>query len=125
MACSQDSFGPDAAILVGAFGSAVDPAELLATRVGVQLNLGCGGYFISRDPLHVDSAGSFRVHGTLRPDGALYIGPLMDAVITGLGDAASASADMTLQVEGGSPQAPVHYVLHEGTSFQGSLVCPQ
>lgn len=66
-ACSADSLGPDPVVLVGSFGSVLDPAELLATRVGVQLNLACGGYFITREPLRVDAAGDFRVHGKSYP----------------------------------------------------------
>ena len=124
-ACGQESLGPDLTVVVGSFGAAADPAQLLATRVGVQLNLGCDGYFVSRDPIRVDAAGGFHVRGKAYPGGGLYLGPLADAAITGLRDLASRSVDVTLQVEGGGPQLPVQHVLHEGTTFQGSLVCPQ
>jgi hypothetical protein len=124
-ACSQDSLGPDLTVVVGSFGAAADPVQLLATRVGVQLNLGCDGYFISRDPIRVDSAGSFHVRGKWYPDGGLSLGPPTDALLTGVRDAASSSVDVTLQVASDAPHVPVHYVLHVGTTFQGSLVCPQ
>jgi hypothetical protein len=124
-ACSADSLGPDPAVLVGSFGSALDPAELLATRVGVQLNLGCGGYFITREPIRVDATGSFSVQGKAHPDGGLYLGPLRDAVLSGARDAIDRSVDVTLQVDGAGPQAPPHYVLHEGAHFDGELMCLQ
>jgi hypothetical protein len=124
-ACSADSLGPDPAVLVGSFGSALDPVELLATRVGVQLNLGCGGYFITREAVRIDGTGGFSVRGKSYPGGGLYLGPLRDAVLSGTRDAVARSVDVTLRVEGAGPQAPPHYVLHEGDHFDGELVCPQ
>jgi hypothetical protein len=123
-ACNGDSLEPDPAALVGAFGSALEPAQLLATMVGAQLDLGCGGYFVTREPIRIDAAGMFSVRGKARPDGGFYIGSARDAVLTGMYDAAARSVDASMHVEGSGPQVPVHYVLREGARFEGNLICP-
>lgn len=61
--CADRVAGPEANVLVGAYGSTERPDLLRATRAGVELDQLCSTDFVSSEPLALDASGTFRVAG--------------------------------------------------------------
>ena len=126
-ACGDGPAGPDDDVLVGQFGDADTPIELLATHAGVTLDLGCGAFFISEQPARLDSGRSFSVEGGYRP-GGFVVGGELDATVSGT-VARVSMVDVvtaTLLIEGGGPLVdPLVISLRRGQDYEGEpLPCP-
>ena len=128
-ACSEGPAGPGEPVLTGQFGAADQTIELLATRAGIELQLGCGSYFASDDPALVDEEGGFEVEGEFHQGGPPTIGDAtVEATLSG---AVANGADfdlVTIQLlisGGGSTVDPLFVTLHRDQHFEGApAVCP-
>ena len=68
-ACGDGVADPGEPVLLGQFGTAEWPVELLATHAGVELVQPCGGYFVADRPAALQPDGDFRVRGRSFPGG--------------------------------------------------------
>jgi hypothetical protein len=126
-ACGEGPAGPDDDVLVGQFGDADTPVELLATHAGVTLDLGCGAFFISEEPARLDADRGFSVEGSYRP-GGFVVGGDLDATVSGRVERVSMVdvVTATLLIEGGGPVIdPLVVSLRRGQDYEGEpLPCP-
>ncbi len=120
-ACSDGPAGPDDDVLVGQFGHAEIPVELLATHAGVTLDLGCGAFFVSEEAAILGDDRVFEVEGQYRPGGFVVDGEI-DATVIGTLERMNFVdfVTVTLIIEGGGPAAdPLVISLRRGQSFEG------
>ena len=126
-ACGDGPAGPDDDVLVGQFGDADTPIQLLATHAGVTLDLGCGAFFVSEEPALLDADRSFGVEGSYRP-GGFVVGGELDATVSGRVERVSMVdvVTATLLIEGGGPVIdPLVVSLRRGQRYEGEpLPCP-
>jgi hypothetical protein len=126
-ACGDGPAGPDDDVLLGQFGDADTPIQLLATHAGVTLDLGCGAFFISEQPARLDADRNFSVEGGYRPGGFVVSGEL-DATVSGTVERVSMVdvVTATLLIEGGGPLVdPLVVSLRRGQDYEGEpLPCP-
>jgi hypothetical protein len=125
-ACSDGPAGPEDDLLVGQFGHAEIPVELLATHAGVTLDLGCGAFFVSEEAAILDDDQAFEVEGQYRPGGFVVDGEI-DATVTGWLERMIFvdSVTLTLIIEGGGAADPLVISLRRGQDFEGDpLPCP-
>ena len=107
-ACTQGPAGPDDPALIGQFGRADAPIELLATHAGVTLDLGCGAFFVSEEAAILDEQ-SFEVDGRYRPGGFVIDGELDASLIGGLDfENFQRVVTVTLLIDRGNPAADPH-----------------
>lgn len=125
--CSDGPAGPDDDVLVGQFGHAEIPVELLATHAGVTLDLGCGAFFVSEEAAILGDDQGFEVDGQYRPGGFVVDGEV-DATVSGTLERMNFVdfVTVTLILEGGGAGAdPLEISLRRGQDFEGDpLPCP-
>ena len=122
--CADHLAGPNEPVLVGQFGSANSPVELLATRSGVELELGCAAYFASTEPPRLDADGAFRLRGQHHSSGN-FNDATGGATLLGQVAAGQASVSVNLTVDGaGATTDPFTATLHADTHDADSQVCP-
>ena len=126
-ACSDGPAGPDDDVLIGQFGDADTPVQLLATHAGVTFDLGCGSFFISEEAVILGDDASFEVDGEYRP-GGFAVGDDLEATVSGTLEQVNFVDFVTvaLIIEGGGPAAdPLVISLRRGQKYEGDpLPCP-
>ena len=125
-ACSDGPAGPEDDLLVGQFGHAEIPVELLATHAGMTLDLGCGAFFVSEEAAILGDDQGFQVEGHYRPGGFVVDGQA-EATMSGTLERMNFVdfVTVTLVIEGGGAADPLVISLRSGQDFEGDpLPCP-
>ena len=126
-ACGDGPAGPEDDVLVGQFGHAEIPMELLATHAGVTFDLGCGAFFVSEEAAILDADQTFELEGQYRPGGFVIDGEI-DATVSGTLERMNFVdvVTVTLSIERGDPAAdPLVISLRRGQEFEGDpQPCP-
>ena len=124
--CSDGPAGPEDDVLLGQFGIADQPTELLATHSGVDVDFGCASFFVSDEPALLDAAGNFSVEGEFRFAGAFVGGPA-DATLSGRLDREPLidTVTITFLIDGNGTLDPLVLTLRRGERYEGlPLPCP-
>jgi hypothetical protein len=124
--CGDGPVGPDDDVLVGQFGHAEIPVELLATHTGMTLDLGCGAFFVSEEAAILGDDQGFQVEGHYRPGGSVVDGQV-EATMSGTLERMNFVdfVTVTLIIEGGGAADPLVISLRRGQDFEGDpLPCP-
>lgn len=95
--CGDDPAGPGPFLLLGRFGNPESHAELLAIRAGAELNLPCGAYFTSADPILLSGDLTFSTAGLWQD--AFFGGPVEPERATLTGELAGERLEVTMQVD--------------------------
>ncbi len=126
-ACGDGLAGPADSVLIGQFGIATMPIELLATHAGIELDLDCGRYFASSESALLAPDGSFRLRGRYHA-GSFVIPSELGATISGAVGSQSqpGTVSVTLTLDGSGPLAdPFSITLTRGVRFEGQpQACP-
>ncbi|HEU4829340.1 MAG TPA: hypothetical protein VFT04_09095 [Gemmatimonadales bacterium] len=114
-------------MLIGQFGDADTPVQLLAAHAGVTLDLGCGAFFVSEEAAILGNDRAFEVDGKYHP-GGFAVGGNLDATVSGTLEQVNFVDFVTvaLIIEGGGPAAdPLLISLRRGQAYEGDpLPCP-
>ena len=124
-ACQTDATGPQANVLLGAFGASDVRTELWATHTGIELDDGCA-YFASSEQAVVASDGRFQVDGRYHGSGLItHTSPARLAGHTTGGPLATVTLTLTL-LDVRPPAVQPTVALTRNTHYTGEpFPCPQ